>query len=157
MAPFSYVYPALFGADAMRIKIANIVLFVLLILIVFRIGSLLHSRRAGLAAAVLLAASPTIKIFIPTALTEPPFIFLVGVWIWALCEGHRSGRTQWWIASGLALGLAILTRPTYLYFAPLARSRLDSSCGGDRAGRCPIAMPAASRSRMAWRSPSRCS
>jgi hypothetical protein len=119
VAPFSYGYPALFGADPMRIKVANIVLFVLLILIVFRIGVLLHSRRAGLAAAVLLAASPAIKIFIPTALTEPPFIFLTGVWIWALCEGHERRRMAWWIVAGLALGLALLLRPTYLYFAPV--------------------------------------
>lgn len=119
VAPFSYFYPALWGADAVRIKIANIVLFVLLILIVFRVGTLLHSRAAGLVAAVLLAASPTIKIYIPTALTEPPYIFLLGVWIWAMCEGHRTSRPQWWVASGFALGLAILIRPTYLYFAPV--------------------------------------
>lgn len=119
VAPFSYLYPALFGADAARIKVANIILFVLLIVIVFRIGVLLHSRRAGAAAALLLALSPTVKIFIPTALTEPPFLFLTGVWIWALCEGHERRRMRWWIVAGLALGLSLLTRPTYLYFAPV--------------------------------------
>lgn len=120
VGPFAYFYPALFGAEPMRIKVANVVLFVVLIFVVFRIGSLLHSRAAGIACALLLAASPALKIFFPTALTEPPFLFLTGIWIWALCEGHRSGQGRWWVLSGLALGLAILTRPTYLYFAPLA-------------------------------------
>ncbi len=120
VAPFSYIYPALLGADAVRIKVANIVLFVLLILLVFRIGTLLHSRTAGLMASVMLAASPTIKIFIPSALTEPPFLFLTGVWVWALAEAHRGGRDRWWVLAGLALGLATLTRPTFLYLLPLA-------------------------------------
>lgn len=120
VAPFAYVYPAIFGADAMGVKIAAVVLFLALILIVYRIGTLLHSRRAGVAAALLLAASPTIKIFIPTALTEPPFIFLVGVWVWAMCEGHCSARTRWWVIAGLALGLATLTRSTYQLFIPVA-------------------------------------
>jgi len=120
VAPFTYIYPALFGADPLREKIAGIVLFLVLILLVYRIGSLLHSRPAGVAAAILLAASPTLKIFMPTALSEPPFIFLTGVWIWALCEGQRTGRTGWWVIAGLALGLATLTRSTYQLFIPLA-------------------------------------
>jgi hypothetical protein len=92
----------------------------LLLVMACRIGWLLHSRRAGLITALLLGASPTLGPWIPTALVEPPAIFWSGVWLWALAEGWRAGGRAWWAVAGVALGLGLLTRPTLLYFAPLA-------------------------------------
>ncbi len=120
VAPFSYIYPALFGADPAAIKFANIALFLVLIGLTYRIGLQLHSRLAGVVAALLLAVSPSIKPFVPTVLTEPPFLFLTGTWLWAIAEGQVSRRRGWWVVAGVALGLAILTRPTYFLFAPVA-------------------------------------
>jgi hypothetical protein len=45
--PLTYIYPALFQGDIYAIKVANIILHALSVLIVFRIGSNLHSRWAG--------------------------------------------------------------------------------------------------------------
>jgi len=120
VAPLAYLYPALLGAEPATIQWANIGLYLALIVIGYRAGSLLHSRPAGAVVAILLATSPAIKPFIPTVLTEPPYLFLVGVWLWAMMEGWKSGAKGWWILGGVALGLAILTRPTYTYFPPIA-------------------------------------
>lgn len=120
VAPFAYLYPALLGAEPTTVKSANIGLYLVLIVIGYRTGTLLHSRAAGAAIAILLSTSPAIKPFIPTVLTEPLFLLLVGIWLWATVEGWASGARGWWVVGGLALGMAVLTRPTYTYFPPIA-------------------------------------
>lgn len=119
VAPFSFIYMALLGANAGAIKVAGIVLFVALLALVARTAYVVHSAAAGVAAAGLLALSPLVKPYMATALTEPPYLFLVGVWLWALAEDSRRPRTGWLVIAGLALGVAIITRPTFLTFAPL--------------------------------------
>ena len=78
--PFSWLYPALFGADITSIKIANVVLSCLLLAAVFRAAMLCHSLAAGILAAFAFALSPLLRPFLGTANTEPVFLFLMGVW-----------------------------------------------------------------------------
>jgi hypothetical protein len=123
----TYAYPALFGADALIIKIANCILSLAIVLILYRCGSLLFSRWAGLAAATLYATSPSLLPLMPTALTEAPYIFLSVLWFWALCElfslpetdqcSHSlSGKPLVLVGfGGLALGLATNMRANWLY------------------------------------------
>jgi hypothetical protein len=80
--PFAYIYPALQGANAKAVMICNIVLSCILQLLIFRCVQLLHSNLAGIMAAFLLALHPGIPELIPTVLTEPPYLFLCGVWSW---------------------------------------------------------------------------
>lgn len=115
VAPMSYIYPALFGADPEVIKIGNTVLSCILVLIMFRLGSLLHSRPAGIAAAFLYAASPILAEFKPAILSEPPFIFFTALWLMAVAE-IVCGRKSFVPLAGIACGLMILTRGTYIYF-----------------------------------------
>lgn len=118
VAPFSFTYMALLGANVGAIKVAGIVLFLALLALAARIGTLAHSALAGVAAAGLLALSPLVKPYMATALTEPPYLFLVGLWLWALLEDEDRPRKAWIALGATALGLALVTRPTYLYFAP---------------------------------------
>ena len=120
VAPLSYIYMALFGAEARPIKLAAIASYALLIAIAARIGMLLHSPLAGMTAAGLLAVSPLLKPFAATALTEPPFLFFTGVWIWSLLEDRHRPRAAWLVLAGVALSLSILIRQTFLFFIPLA-------------------------------------
>ncbi len=115
--PFAYIYPALLGANAKAVMICNIVLSCILQLLMFRCVQLLHSNLAGLIAAFLLALHPGIPELIPTVLTEPPYLFLCGVWIWGITEAMVNRRVAPALIGGLAFGLAILTRGTFLYFA----------------------------------------
>jgi len=115
VAPMSYIYPALFGADPEVIKIGNTVLSCMIVLIMFRLGSLLHSRPAGIAAAFLYAASPILAEFKPVILSEPPFIFFTALWLMAVAE-IVCGRKVFVSLAGIACGLMILTRGTYIYF-----------------------------------------
>ncbi len=113
--PLAYLYPALLGADLASVKHANVLLSCALLLLVYRTASLWHSRMAGVLAALAYGASPLLKPFIPTALTEPPFLFLMGVWIWALSEWRVRDRAVYLPIAGIALGCALLTRATLFY------------------------------------------
>jgi hypothetical protein len=117
--PIAYLYPALLGAAEALVRGSNAALYCATIALGFMALRLAHSWQAGLAAALLLAVSPTLRPFVADVLTEPPFFFLTALWIVAVaCVA--SGRSRAWIAVGaLALGLAALTRPAIMYFAPL--------------------------------------
>jgi hypothetical protein len=118
-APLAFLYPALLGASEALVRWANVVLFAAAMVLAHVALRTAHSRAAGIAAAFLLALSPTLRPFVADVLTEPPYLALVGAWIAcvALVAGGRS--MAWALAGGIALGLATLTRPAAMYFAPL--------------------------------------
>lgn len=115
VAPMGYIYPALFGADTDAIKIGNTVLSCFLLLILYRLGSLLHSRNAGIAVAFLYALSPILTQYKPAILSEPLFFFLTGLWLMSVAE-IIAGKRAFIPVAGIACGLMILTRGTYIYF-----------------------------------------
>lgn len=114
--PMAYVYPALFGADQILVKIANIILSCILTILLYRTGRVLHSHQAGLLAAFLFALSPFFRDLIPRVLTEPLFIFLVGIWLWCMTEIIVNKKYRLCVVGGIAFGLAILTRGSFYYF-----------------------------------------
>lgn len=117
--PVAFLYPALLGAGEATLRWANIALYAATTALGFHALRLAHSWRSGVAAAFLLAVSPTLLPYMADVLTEPPFVFLMAVWIVAVAE-IASGRSLAWIAIGaIALALATLTRPAVMYFAPL--------------------------------------
>jgi hypothetical protein len=77
---------------------------------VYRTGSLWHSRFAGLCAALVYAATPLLKPYLASAVTEPPYLFCAGAWIWGLSEWVLRDRPIYAGIAGVALGLALLTR-----------------------------------------------
>ena len=118
-APLAFVYPALLGASEAVVRYANVALFAATIVLAYCALRIAHSRAAGIAAAFLIALSPTLRPFIADVLTEPPYFALTAAWI--ACVGLVANRRAmaWTIAGGVALGLATLTRPALMYFAPL--------------------------------------
>lgn len=118
--PMAYVYPALFGAEQLTVKIANIALSCFLVVLLYRIVQLLHSRQAGLFAAFLFAISPMFRDLIPRVITEPLFLFLVGVWFWCMTEIIINQKHRLTLLGGITFGLAILTRGSFYYFLYVA-------------------------------------
>ncbi len=118
-APIAYLYPALLGASEVVVRHANVAVFCATILLAFMTLAAAHSREAGIAAAFALAIAPTLRPYIADALTEPPYLFLVAAWIACVALVSRGRSMKWAIAGGVALGLAALTRPAAMYFAPL--------------------------------------
>lgn len=116
VGPFSYIYPALFGAHVHVVKLFNIVLFGLLALVAARTATVLRSPLAGLCAAGLFALSRNLPSFFADLYSEAPFIALSMIWIWGIAEAIVGQRRAFIPLAGVAFGLCVLTRPTYLYF-----------------------------------------
>ncbi len=121
VAPLSYFYPALLGASEKAVRWSNVMLYLGAIALAFDAVRLAHSRGAGIAAAFLLAFSPTLRPYIGDVLTEPPYIFAVVLWATAISRvtAFPTSPQYGWIAAGtLALSIATLTRPSVMLFAP---------------------------------------
>jgi len=118
-APLAYLYPALLGASEAAVRWANVALFCATLVLAYLALRIAHSRAAAIAAAFLLALSPLLRPFVADVLTEPPSFFLVAAWIACVALVASGRSTGWAILGGVALGLATLTRPAAMYFAPL--------------------------------------
>lgn len=142
------LYPLLSGLLYLvsgSLEIASNVLYVvfgvLLVLPVYGIGRRLYGVRAGLLAGLLVAVWPAFNTAVPWwgTLTEPPFYFFVALGLWAafVAAGLRpvdhedtasteqagqaddvAGPAWAWGLTGLAFGLAYLTRPEGIWYAP---------------------------------------
>jgi 4-amino-4-deoxy-L-arabinose transferase-like glycosyltransferase len=80
---------------------------------VYEIALELFDRRAAILSAILLAFSPFDVQFAPTAFTDPLMVTLA----LASCLLALRGRH---LPAGIAMGLAVMTKPTAVIFAPLA-------------------------------------
>ncbi|MES2817623.1 MAG: glycosyltransferase family 39 protein [Pseudomonadota bacterium] len=117
VAPGSFIYMALVGADAERVVQFNLFLSCLVLLLFFDSARRLAGTAAAVAAAWLYAGSPLLPEVMLPPLSEPPFLFLITLWLWSCVRiGERPGL--WWPVSlaGLSLLLATLTRATYVYW-----------------------------------------
>ncbi len=112
----AYAYPALLGANLHVIEAVNLVLSSAVVLLLFRIGTLAHSVRGGVIAAWLYAVSPTVAPLVINALTEPPYLFLCAVWLWAFSELGASGERRWIWIGGFALACAVNLRASLVLF-----------------------------------------
>jgi hypothetical protein len=108
--PFSFIYPALIGVPVNDLRIVNAALSGVTLLLVFRTAWLLHSQLAGVLAAFLFALSPTLRQYLATPITEPPYLLLCAAWLWGLAEWVNGGKRRHIAASAIALVLAVLTR-----------------------------------------------
>lgn len=117
VAPGSYFYMALAGAEPAQIFILNIVLAVCSALLVFDLCRRLGGIYAGLAGAVLYCASPLLLQVLIPALNEPPYLFFTTLWLWStVLIGGKQDKLWPVLVAGLALLLSILTRAIYFYW-----------------------------------------
>lgn len=117
VAPGSYFYMALAGAEPARIFIFNIVLAVCSALLIFDLCRRLGGIYAGLAGALLYCTSPLLPhVLIPT-LNEPPYLFFTTLWLWStVLIGDKQDKLWPVLVAGFALLLSILTRAIYFYW-----------------------------------------
>jgi hypothetical protein len=110
---------ALFGSLT-AVKIAQAFVAALLVPAVGRLGTMAMGPRAGLAAAAIAAVYPELVWFSVHFWAET--VFLTLFW-WAferVAAADRDGSTPKAAGAGVLWGLAVLTRETVLYFAPIA-------------------------------------
>lgn len=124
-APGPFVYMALASADITAIKAWNLALGLTTVALLFDATRRIGGPVSSAVAAWLCALSPSLIPLSVWPMAEPPFLFLVALWLWACTHSlgpdttSKSASPSIFLA-GLALALATLTRATYMYWIPAA-------------------------------------
>jgi 4-amino-4-deoxy-L-arabinose transferase-like glycosyltransferase len=121
------LYPALvavvyrvFGLENYQaVRLAQAVLSLGLVVLLYRLGTSQISPQAGLWLAGLACFYPTLLGFNNLLLTEVLFTFLLCTFCALLLGALRRGSVAWLVAAGVALGLAALTRSVLWLFPPV--------------------------------------
>jgi 4-amino-4-deoxy-L-arabinose transferase-like glycosyltransferase len=102
----------LFGPTEVAARLPNVISSLASIVIVYHVALALSNRRVALLSTVFMALSPFDVQFAPTAFTDPLMVCLaLASFLLALKRRH--------LLAGLAMGLAVMTKPTALFFVPL--------------------------------------
>ena len=112
-APLGYLWPAVWGADELSIRIANCVLLLLCVPLLWRATTRLGGMWAGVVATLLLVTQPSIPYFAPKVLTEPLFLFGFFLGLYGAVEllsGRKAAKTYVAVTS-LGLTITLLSRP----------------------------------------------
>lgn len=124
-----------FGHTETAARLPNVIASLVGIVVVYEIALELFDRRAAILSAILLAFSPFDAQFAPTAFTDP----LMVTSAFASCLLALRGRH---LPAGIAMGLAMMTKPTAVIFAPLvivlASLSLIKKGEGRRLGRAAV-------------------
>ncbi len=105
----------LFGDGLLGVKTLAMVAWLLASAVLWRLGAAMGSERAGIAAAALLAASTASGLLGLSVTTDAALMLfwslvMLGAWRAAHAEGTAAWR--WWALTGIALGLALLSKYT---------------------------------------------
>lgn len=113
VAPLSYIWVALWGADPVTVQVANCVLFLLCVLMMWRTAILLGGLVAGVISTSLLVYSPEIYTFVTRVLSESIYLFGLLLFLWASCEYLLSDRRRltWLALASAGLTITLLSRP----------------------------------------------
>ena len=118
VAPLSYIWPAVWNSDPVRIQLANCLLFLLSILLMWRLASRLGGPLAGMVSTALLVFYPDIISYVPQVLTESLYLFSILLLFASIAEyALASSHKRLWLAlAALGLSLSLLSRPVLQIF-----------------------------------------
>lgn len=122
---------AVVGTSPLWAGVAQMTVLLLLIPVVFMLGTLLSSRRVGLVAAGLCSIEPLVAHHASALLTEGLTALLLTALALVLLLAIRSGRRKygWWLLAGMLAGSATIVRPANLYFGVLLTGAVAVWCG----------------------------
>jgi 4-amino-4-deoxy-L-arabinose transferase-like glycosyltransferase len=107
------------GEELRSLALAQHLLGVVSVGVTYLLGRLIFGRPAGLLAGLLVAIDGPLLIYERYVLSEALFALLLGLATLAAIVAVKRGRWGGWVLAGVALGLAILTRPVAQVLIPL--------------------------------------
>ncbi|MCD6501213.1 glycosyltransferase family 39 protein [bacterium] len=109
---------ALFGDNVFAIRLGPWLCGVGVLFLILEFTRRLWGDRAGFLAVVLAGVTPLFSIGSAVLTPDPPLLFF---WTLAVYLGYRTlveDRKRWWILTGIACGLAMLSKYTAAFLAP---------------------------------------
>lgn len=129
-------FTGLFGVSPLAVKSVSLTLHTATALLVFGIGRRLWSAQAGLAGAITFYTLPIIGTLSLFTSTDAALHFFWALTLWAFLRARDSDATGWWLLTGIAAGLGLMSKYTmgvmaiglfgYLLFNPAVRHLLAS-------------------------------
>lgn len=121
VVPLAYLWPALWGADPVSIRLANVGLWAGCVVFIWCTCRNMWGYLAGFVALAIFATHPLILGYFSTELTEPIFLFGIFGWIYSVSRMIGSEKSIDWIAVGIgaaSLCVTLLSRPVLQIVAP---------------------------------------
>jgi len=100
----------LWGSSELAINIGGIVLYSLTAFVVAGIGRQLYDARVGLWAGIAFVCMPVVGFNSLFVSTDAPLLFFWALTILLFARAIEQGRWHWWIGTGLAAGLGLLSK-----------------------------------------------
>lgn len=117
VGPGSFIYMALFGAVNENVVQGNLLFAGVGLILAFDALRRVCGWVAAAGVGWLVALSPLLPEVMIVALSEPPQLLCLGIWLWCCALICESQQRRWpMLLGGVALLLSILTRATYLYW-----------------------------------------
>lgn len=129
VAPLTYIWPAILGADRASVQFANGVLFLVALLLFWSFVRRLGGALAAFVAAGMLITHPEIVGYAPQVLTEAQYFFGLTIALYAALRAYTSSKYQkWWLAlMVVGLDITLLTRPILKYILLLGIASLGAA------------------------------
>jgi tetratricopeptide (TPR) repeat protein len=129
---FLGVLYSLFGRDLLAVRLVQIILGASSCVLLARAGrGFFNQTQTGILAGVLLAVYPTAIFFDCSIQKSVLDLFFVCALLAVLGKLLERSQNQWWLATGLVLGLLALTRENALIFLPIVLTWLFVAWRGE--------------------------
>lgn len=117
-----------FGIHLIVLRVVSLVFTVGVLLVTYLIGNELYDKEAGLIALVMLPAFPYIFRLGASASNDIPVTFFFALTLWLLLRQFRVPTYWLAVATGIALGLGLLTKYTMLLIFPVLLGGILVKC-----------------------------
>lgn len=105
------------GNTELGVRLVSVLLALPMSWAVYRTGQLLFgSARIGASAALMLNATLLASVGLMIVTPDAPVLVASSFVLYALAKVHATGRGAWWLVVGIAVGFALLSKYTSLFF-----------------------------------------
>jgi len=101
-----------FGVSDLNGRLVAVAVGLATVYVVYRLGSLLYGRKAGLVAALILALMPYHVVVTRQVLLDGPLVLCSTLVMYFLARFARSQRSIWLLLTGVGMGLTFLAKET---------------------------------------------
>lgn len=102
----------LWGASESAINAGAVILYSLTALVVYAIGRALYDERTAVWSGIAFACMPLVGFNALFISTDAPLLFFWALTLWLFIGAIRTGGWHWWLATGAAAGLGMLSKYT---------------------------------------------